>query len=181
MGYRWGLTHSPRHVRLVALATYRKPPADTGHKPPKVLIVDDEEDVLDLINEFLRRTGFDTVKALGPTAARAAARQSSFDLLLCDVEMLGTRGPVLARELVAQRPSLRVVLMSGSASKDSVPFRLVLKPCSASELVSAIEEEMAVRVPERNPQRNNQTGKLALPFARKYCWTSKIPPRSLAA
>lgn len=105
----------------------------------RILVVDDEEDQLDVFKRLLTRAGFDVTVALGPAEARQAVGASAFDLLLCDVEMPETRGPILATELVAMQPSLQVILMSGSAIQDSVQYRLIPKPCSTIELISTIK------------------------------------------
>lgn len=104
----------------------------------RVLVVDDEPDVLDLYGRILRRAGLDVVLASGASDARLAAEQQEFDVMLCDVDMPGTRGPELAIELTGRHPSLRVVLISGSMTPVPARFRLLQKPVSAPELVSAV-------------------------------------------
>lgn len=104
----------------------------------KVLIVDDEPDLLTVLALVLSSAGYEPTTALGPEAARDHARLFPFDLLLCDVEMPGTRGPDLAVELLAIRPSSRVLLMSGNAAEESVAFPLIRKPCSRNDLILAL-------------------------------------------
>jgi signal transduction histidine kinase/CheY-like chemotaxis protein len=80
-----------------------------------VLLAEDDEGVRDFACEVLRASGWVVVTAANPTEALAsAARQSlAIDLLVTDVVMPGMNGGELADKLVAMRPGLRVLFITG--------------------------------------------------------------------
>jgi two-component system cell cycle sensor histidine kinase/response regulator CckA len=79
-----------------------------------VLIVDDADGPRALAKRLLDRQGYTTlVAANAPEALRQFKEHPAIDVLLTDVVMPGTSGPDLMRELVGQRPALKVIYMSG--------------------------------------------------------------------
>jgi CheY-like chemotaxis protein len=80
-----------------------------------ILVVDDEESVRMLLSQSLRRCGFSLLEAAsGPDAIQMTRQYSdAIHVLVSDVMMPGMTGIELARELSAERPSLKVVLISG--------------------------------------------------------------------
>ncbi len=82
-----------------------------------ILLVEDEQALREVTRRILTGAGYRVLVAEhGPEALRvAAAHEGHIDLLLSDVVMPQMPGPQLARQLVEQRPGLRVLLMSGFA------------------------------------------------------------------
>ena len=114
-----------------------------------ILVVDDEETVRRFSSRVLQKHGFDVVAASTPAEAIAAAdaRRNSIDLLLTDVMMPGMNGRQLAELLLARRPLLRVLFMSGYAENvlatnvGLVPGAAFLgKPFKPKVLVSKVRE-----------------------------------------
>jgi len=82
-----------------------------------ILLVDDEETVRRFSLRVLEKHGFGVVAAGTGAEAIAAAdgRNHAIDLLLTDVMMPGMNGCELAELLLARRPSLHILFMSGYA------------------------------------------------------------------
>ena len=96
-----------------------------------ILLVDDEETVLRFGARTLEKAGFRVVSAGGGADALAIAHQrENIDLLLTDVMMPGMNGRELAELLLARRPSLRVLFMSGYA-EDVLATNVGLLPGAA--------------------------------------------------
>ena len=70
---------------------------------------------------MLERAGYTVLAASTPSEACAIfeAEQARISLLLTDIVMPEMHGPVLAERLVAQRPDLRVLFVSGYS--DAMP------------------------------------------------------------
>ncbi len=81
----------------------------------RVLIVDDEPDILEFLVEIVASLGFAVSGAESAEAALSlvSADGGKFDLLVTDVMMPGKNGHQLAQELVAASPGLAVLYMSG--------------------------------------------------------------------
>jgi two-component system, cell cycle sensor histidine kinase and response regulator CckA len=80
-----------------------------------VLLVEDETGVRELIRDFLTRCGYRVLEAIGIDEAFSLfdAHASVIDLLVTDIVMPGMNGRVLAERLIARRPALKVLYMSG--------------------------------------------------------------------
>lgn len=80
-----------------------------------VLVVDDDPDILRLVVTILRRLHLTVFSAAGADEALRVFNSLSTppDLLLTDVVMPGTSGPMLADTILSRSPSMRVLFMSG--------------------------------------------------------------------
>lgn len=112
-----------------------------------VLVVDDEPAVRHLAQSALRTMGYAvTVASGGREALRTVyAESSSPALLLTDIDMPGMTGIELAARLTAERPSVRVIFMTGDAqsaerARNRAGFvaAVLLKPFSSYELCDAV-------------------------------------------
>lgn len=83
---------------------------ENGRK--RLLATDDRPEVLRLIDRTLGNR-FQCEFASGVTEARAKLEEGSFDLAMCDIQMPGESGLVLAEEIAQNRPEIAVVLVTG--------------------------------------------------------------------
>src|SRR3954469_16488036 len=80
----------------------------------KVLIVDDQPDVLDMASEMFRTLGFDVITATsGRQALEILARTHDIHLLFTDVVMPGLSGVELGKQARELSPQTKVMLTSG--------------------------------------------------------------------
>jgi PAS domain S-box-containing protein len=114
-----------------------------------ILLVEDETAVRQLARRVLEGAGYHVLEASGPQEAIGVARvtRASIDLLLSDVVMPGGGDLVLYDALLADRPSLRVLYMSGYADETMVQrgwlpgdMPYLPKPFTAHELVQKVRE-----------------------------------------
>ena len=118
-----------------------------------VLLVEDEPAVRAIIATVLRRNGYQVLEAATSRAALLIVERhkGDIDLLLTDVVMPEINGPALAQRLVAARPELRVLFISGYAdrmlpldsSNPNVGF--LGKPFQASALAAKVREVLGGR------------------------------------
>jgi len=85
-------------------------------KPPKVLVVDDDETVARVVAELMRSVGLPVTVAHSVADARRLA--DHFAVGVFDIDIGGGSGIELARELIAAGCVERVVFFSGSESND---------------------------------------------------------------
>lgn len=113
----------------------------------RILYVDDEVTLLDVARRMLERLGYRFSGFTRPVDAMQLLQQSpgSFDVLITDMNMPGTTGVQLARQVLALRPDMPVILYSGRVTDDlreqarRVGIREVLhKPNTAGEFSDAI-------------------------------------------
>ena len=92
------------------------------------MVVEDEEALRALTKRLLQRLGYSVLVAANADAARQQFNQNeSIDLLLTDVVMPGSSDPELVKRLVEQRPTLKVIYMSGYTD-DAIVHHGVLAP-----------------------------------------------------
>jgi hypothetical protein len=111
-----------------------------------VLLVEDEPSVRAIVQRLLIGRGHDVLLAAnGVEAIDVASRHGGpIHLVLSDVVMPLMRGPELVEHLVALRPDLRVLFMSGHAAAATgapVPsgVRLLKKPFAPEDLLAAVD------------------------------------------
>jgi PAS domain S-box-containing protein len=113
-----------------------------------ILVVEDNSAVRAFVVATLEHAGHRVLATASPAQAAALSDglAESIDLLLTDLAMPGGNGRDLAKRLLASRPSLRVLLMSGydAAINEVAPERRVLaKPFEAGELISAVRQALS--------------------------------------
>ncbi len=118
--------------------------------PPRVLVVDDEALVREVLAKGLEEHGYDALRASGADAALAMLDAgATVDVLLTDYAMPGTDGLTLIEQARRRRPGLPAVLLTGNAggqveAKLSVGgvaggvFSLLRKPVGADLLAERI-------------------------------------------
>ena len=93
-----------------------------------VLVVEDEDALRELAKRLLERQGYTVLVASNAAeAVRLFEGNPSIDILLTDVVMPGASGPELTKQLIEQRPALKVIYMSGYTEEAIVQYG-VLKP-----------------------------------------------------
>ena len=90
-------------------------PPPTPVREPTILVVEDEQPVRSLVLLALANRGYRVLSAASGSQALALldAEKPPLDLLLTDANMPGMSGIDLVRRLLAERPSLPVIVMSG--------------------------------------------------------------------
>jgi len=107
---------------------------------PRVLVVDDEIDVQEVVGDLLTEDGYDVDTVGSPNAAMDAVVRRSYDVVLCDVRLPGCRGEALAAEMIRRRPRLanRIILLTGDGVDPRETLPVVPKPFSLDAIRSAI-------------------------------------------
>jgi len=88
---------------------------DPVNQPPTVLLVDDDARVRQWIHEELERLGYNLLEAADGADALVIAElhRGPIDIVVTDVVMPRVDGPGLVKALLALRPDLKVLFISG--------------------------------------------------------------------
>jgi signal transduction histidine kinase/ActR/RegA family two-component response regulator len=128
------------------------PRSRTAQEPrggERILIVDDEPDIVDTLSIGLERLGYETVGVTDPIEALAAFKEdpTAWDIVISDEVMPRMRGLELARKLKAIRPDIRIVLCTGysDATNDEITRAtgidiFLLKPVDAASIASKLRQ-----------------------------------------
>jgi PAS domain S-box-containing protein len=137
----------PRRNPNAAATEVRADATITSHRAATILLVEDDDGSRELAARILRQLGHDVLVAATAEAALALAQSSAaLDLLVTDVMLPGCGGRQLAERMLAARPSLRVLFVSGFISDDmlrhdvtAAKVTLLAKPYTAAQLASAVQ------------------------------------------
>jgi CheY-like chemotaxis protein len=89
-------------------------------KKTAILLVDDEEDFLDIVTEFLVEQGYDVTCAQNGDAALEALGRKPFDLLLSDINMPGMKGFELLKIAAERFPRVKRALITAYDVNDYI-------------------------------------------------------------
>ena len=122
---------------------------------PKILVVDDEPIIAQLITDVLSGDGYDVDTASDGLIALECIDRHAYDLILSDLRMPGLDGLGLYRELEQRRPDLarRFVFITGTSEHTDyagllgdLPVPILTKPFDMSELQRVARETLATSV-----------------------------------
>ncbi|MBT6036520.1 MAG: response regulator [Kordiimonadaceae bacterium] len=83
---------------------------------PKILVLDDDPDILEEISEALVDEGFDVLTANTGAELWAAADKQQIDLFILDLMLKGENGLNIAKEL-RSKSDVGIVIVSGKAGE----------------------------------------------------------------
>ncbi len=123
----------------------------------KVLIVEDDRELVDLLTFALRRAGFDVLPAYDSPTALKLLEADRPDLAVVDVNLGSSNGFDLVRDL-RQRSRLPVIMLTGRHAEDDKILALelgaddyVTKPFSHRELIARIRAHLRRGAKEWSP------------------------------
>ena len=140
----------------------------------RILVVDDERDILEPVTYALEQDGFEVVQAVDGILALDLARRDGFDVVVLDVMLPGMSGIDVCRVLRAESDIPIVMLTARDDEVDRVlglelgADDYVTKPFSTAELVSRIRAILRRRELDRAPASRSvqRVGGIAIDLAR---------------
>ena len=115
----------------------------------RILVVDDDAALLDLLVDTLSTIGYSAVPAPGGPEALTRLKQDTFDLVISDIKMPEIDGISLLNEIRRSYPGLPVLLITGVASEDIIskasPDGFLAKPFRISHIEELIETTLSKR------------------------------------
>ncbi|HEV8311829.1 MAG TPA: response regulator [Burkholderiaceae bacterium] len=140
--------------------------------PGRVLLIDDEPNVLKALGRSLRGCGFGVATAAGGDEALALLHRESVDAIVCDMRMPGMSGTEVLKRSLRVAPDAVRVLLTGhadigsaiSAINEGEVFRYLTKPWDDLLLLQVLHDGLARKARERErdalmiltEQRNEQ-------------------------
>ena len=121
-------------------------------KSERILVVDDEPEILDVLSQFLTQRGYGVRVASGGAEALSLMEQESPSLLILDIYMPGMNGIGVLRELFERKSAVPVILLTGSQdekllaeSLDLGVVEIIGKPVDLEQLALAVHLGLQIK------------------------------------
>jgi DNA-binding NtrC family response regulator len=125
---------------------------------PRVLIVDDEAELVSALEERLALRGFAASGVTSGTEALARVAAGGYDVVLLDVKMPGLGGLQVIQRIKTDHPDVQVVLLTGHGSaRDAADgmrlgaFDYLMKPVRIEDLVRVLRAAAGLDLPKEMP------------------------------
>jgi two-component system, cell cycle sensor histidine kinase and response regulator CckA len=122
----------------------------TPRLPGTVLVVEDDAGVRRFASRVLASAGYTVLTAADGEAALAVPTETPLQLLVTDIVMPGMSGREVASRMLAARPGLQILYMSGHTEKGIVHdgvlepgIDFLAKPFKGEDLLAAVNRAMA--------------------------------------
>jgi DNA-binding NtrC family response regulator len=114
-------------------------------KSMRVLLVDDEEELVLTLAERLNSRGIDARAATSGTDALASLRENRFDILVVDLKMPGVSGSEIIKIVEREFPQVRILLVTGHGGSEleeptEQRSEVLLKPFKIEDLIAKMRE-----------------------------------------
>ena len=87
----------------------------------KILIIDDEQDILDVLQRFMARKNlFEVEVCTNPVQAVEKIKHNNYSLVLTDIMMPEMNGVEVLKAIKASNPSIHVVMMTAFSTLDRI-------------------------------------------------------------
>ena len=141
----------------------------------RILIVDDEEVLRDVLDVVLRREGYDTVMASSGEEALSLLDTEAIDLVIADVMLPGISGLDAMRAIRISSPEIPVIVITAFSSIDGAiqamkngAFHYIPKPFKNDEVVMTVRKALEQR------RLTNENDRLRAELSEKYAYANII-------
>lgn len=134
--------------------------------PEKILIVDDEPDMLWLLSMIIKeKTPYEVTTTNNPIEAMELAKGGSFDILITDLKMPGLDGIELLSAVRSFNEDIPVIIITAYATSESASeaheknaFDFITKPFRKEQIVFTIEKAVKwIRAHKENKMLKGST------------------------
>lgn len=135
------------------LETGAAAPGAGDRSPLRILVADDDPDILTMVSTLLSREGYGVIPATNGVEALALAQSALPDLLVLDIAMPGMDGYSVCREVRASGPeappviflTARVETQDRVVGLDAGAVDYIVKPFSAAELRARVRAALRTK------------------------------------
>lgn len=122
----------------------------------KILVVDDNQDMCQIISDILEETGYSVNKSCNGADALRKIKKNRYNLIVLDYKLNGISGLVVLEKALQMIPSLKVIMISAFGSdstkakaRELGAFYFIDKPFDIKRLVQAVQDILTRKTPEK--------------------------------
>jgi PAS domain S-box-containing protein len=120
-------------------------------KGERILVIDDEKNICDILEEFLSMAGFDVKTVQDGKTGLDAFEKHCFDAVITDFNMPGMSGLELAKIIKQNYPSMKIIMLTGWGTgihelnnREMLVDSILHKPVSYQKLISSVKEVLGI-------------------------------------
>ena len=124
-------------------------PDENQDKPVRILVIDDEPVIRDLLDDMLSLRGYTVDTAEDGEAGLAKAQEASYDIVFTDIRMPGISGVEVYRRIKVISPESQVIVMTGYGLEEMIQqalnmgaFADVKKPFDLETIYELVERAL---------------------------------------
>jgi putative nucleotidyltransferase with HDIG domain len=124
----------------------------TDQNKPRIMIVDDEEPIRQLLGRILKKDGNTCTLAADAKEARTFMKDQKFDLILCDVTMPGESGIDFIRYVLSEYPETAAIMVTAVDDPDVAEsvleigaYGYIIKPFESNEVLINVSNALRRR------------------------------------
>ena len=132
----------------------KAPAARSGTAQARVLVIDDEENIRLMVQQMLKRAGYDAVAAGDGSEGIRLQREKPADLVITDLIMPGQEGLETIMEIRRSFPKTKIIAISGGGHAGVLDFlpiatqlgalRTLPKPFTHQQLLGLVKEVLSL-------------------------------------
>jgi DNA-binding response OmpR family regulator len=111
----------------------------------KILIVDDEPEIVEILADLLEQKGYDIAKAYSQAEARIQIKEFNPSLILLDIKLPDGDGVTFLKEIKGNSAEIDVIMITGMADRDIALQALsngaadyITKPIDLNYLINSV-------------------------------------------
>jgi len=124
---------------------------------PRILVIDDEPDTRAMLEQILKRAGYEVILAAEGREGVERHRTRPADLVITDLYMPIQDGMETIRELRSCFPTVAIIAMSGqpgtgtmlAIAQNATDVGILRKPFLPDELIDAVKKALGGKAPTR--------------------------------
>jgi DNA-binding NtrC family response regulator len=127
-----------------------------SNRKGRILVVDDDEQVADLVSDYLIRAGYNTAVAYGGTDGLNRFRDGDFQMVLTDMKMPEMDGVELLEAVKAIKNDVIVIIITAYSTIDAAAdaiklgaFDFISKPFELESLKEIVDRGFEQRRPSK--------------------------------
>ncbi|MCP4723525.1 MAG: response regulator [bacterium] len=133
----------------------------------KILVIDDEQGVVELLQEVLQNAGYEVETQIDPKKALKNIKKNNYDIIITDLKMPEVDGIQITEEAKKVNEDIEVVVITGYASLGSAidalkrdVFDYIFKPFSVSDILVTVKKVIErIRLRKHNRELDQKVEK----------------------
>jgi len=129
---------------------------DSSARPAKILIIDDEEHLRDLLADLLASDGYEVKTAPDGREGLASFQEGIYDLVITDLGLPEMSGLEVAEEIKKIAPATPVILLTGFSlqpgdeqMKDAKVDLIITKPFHLAQVLDVVHKALRIKEEHR--------------------------------